>query len=71
MSTATTPMVMTKPLTLNEVAARAGLCRQTLMKRVKAGRFPPPLGWGVRIWLWDPDVVEAFLAGRRARGKVT
>jgi hypothetical protein len=78
MTTATAPMTMTtataamtRPMTLDQVAARAGVCRQTIMAWVRRGRFVKPLDWGLRarVWLWDPAAVEAFLAG--SRGKVT
>jgi predicted DNA-binding transcriptional regulator AlpA len=62
MTTHTTTTTGPKLLTLNEVAARAGLHRYTLMKRVAAGLFPEPIDTGYRIHLWDAAAVEAFLA---------
>jgi predicted DNA-binding transcriptional regulator AlpA len=53
-----------KPLTLNAVAALTGRDRHTIMSHVRLGLFPPPLDLGVRVkrYLWDPAVVDAFLA---------
>jgi predicted DNA-binding transcriptional regulator AlpA len=66
-TTATTTKVATTPMTLRQVCARVGVSRVTLMEWVRRGKFPPPLPIGLRVCLWDPEVVENALKGRPVR----
>jgi predicted DNA-binding transcriptional regulator AlpA len=50
---------------LNELAARIGCDRHTLMRAVKEGRFPQPFRPGLRKLYWDLSVIERWLLEKR------
>jgi predicted DNA-binding transcriptional regulator AlpA len=51
---------------LNEVAAKFGCDRHTVMKWVRAGKFPAPFCPGVRKLYWRVADVERYLLTRGA-----
>ena len=47
-------------LTLNEVAARLGVCRRTAENLLASGRLPPPIKFG-RARRWADDQLDAMI----------
>jgi predicted DNA-binding transcriptional regulator AlpA len=67
MSTPSTvePHGVPQKLTLEEVAAIHRVCTRTIRNWVKAGTFPPPVRYGLRL-LWDRrDILRAAPGGGR------
>ena len=59
-------------LSLNEVAARLGICRRMAENLLASGRLPPPVRFG-RARRWSDDQVDAMIKAEveRAGGHVT
>ena len=59
-------------LSLNQVAARLGICRRMAENLLAAGRLPPPIKFG-RVRRWADDQVDAMIKAEieRAAGSVT
>ena len=56
-------------LRLSEVAARTGLGRTTIYRKMREGSFPEPLRIGARAVRWPESEIEAWVAARpRATG---
>ncbi len=56
-------------LRLDEVAARTGLGRTTIYRKMREGSFPEPLKIGARAVRWPESEIEEWLATRpRATG---
>jgi predicted DNA-binding transcriptional regulator AlpA len=53
------------PYSLGEICALMRISRMTLMRWVRAGRFPRPLNVGMRRLFWARATVDRALAGRR------
>ena len=47
-------------LTLNEVAARLGVCRRMAENLLASGRLPPPVRFG-RVRRWADEQLDAFI----------
>lgn len=47
-------------LTLNEVAARLGVCRRTAEVLLAEGRLPPPVRFG-RVRRWSDAQIDQFI----------
>ena len=47
-------------LTLNQVAARLGVCRRMAENLLAAGRLPPPVRFG-RVRRWADEQVDAMI----------
>lgn len=47
-------------LTLNDVAARLGLCRRTVEQLLAEGRLPRPVRFG-RVRRWSDEQINAFI----------
>ena len=50
-----------------EVVKRTGLSRTTLWRRVRAGKFPPPVVLGPNAIGWPASAVAEWLAARPRR----
>jgi excisionase family DNA binding protein len=50
-----------KPMGLAEVAELLGVCTATILRSVRAGRFPAPARLGKKMY-WARETVAAFLA---------
>lgn len=50
-------------LSKSQVAQRLGVHKTTILRMVKAGRFPPPSIRNERVVRWSSDVVESFIHG--------
>ena len=48
----------------NEVAYELGICRTTLYKWIKAGRFPKPRRYGPNVIGWPEAVVDEWMDSR-------
>ena len=56
-------------LRLSEVAARTGLGRTTIYRKMREGSFPEPLRIGARAVRWPESEIEDWVATRpRATG---
>jgi prophage regulatory protein len=53
-------------LRLPEVVDRVGLSRATIYSMIKRAEFPRPIPLTGRLRRWPEDVVDAWLAERRA-----
>ena len=53
-------------LTLNEVAARLGVCRRTAENLLASGRLPQPIRFG-RVRRWADDQLDAMIKGEIER----
>ena len=52
-----------------DLTRRLGLSRATILRNVKAGRFPAPIKISQRAIGWRIDDVEAWIAARAATSK--
>jgi predicted DNA-binding transcriptional regulator AlpA len=53
-----------KPMTLTQVAAHLGVCRQSIMNWVRSGHFPKPFKLGSRTLRWHASDIEFALLSR-------
>lgn len=59
-------------LTLQEIIDKCRLCRSTIYRLMRAGRFPEPIRVGMRSVRWQESEIDEYLANRpRAAGDLT
>ena len=58
-------------LTLQEVMDKCRLCRSTIYRLMRKGRFPEPIRVGLRAVRWKESEIEEYLSNRpRAEGEL-
>lgn len=53
-------------LRVSEVAARVGMCRATIYRRIATSEFPAAISLGGRSVGWKLSDIEAWIASRQA-----
>jgi predicted DNA-binding transcriptional regulator AlpA len=51
-------------LNISEVCERVGLNRTTFYQLMKKGKAPRPVVLGLRSVMWDPSLIDQFIASR-------
>jgi len=54
--------MLLKLVTFDQLAERLGVSKQSLRRWWRAGLFPEPMRLGPRKLVWQPDVLNAWLA---------
>jgi prophage regulatory protein len=58
---------MSNMLRMRDVLAQTGLSRSTVWRKIRAGKFPPPIELSENAIGWSADVIAEWKANRPRR----